>query len=158
MLVFFAAFLLIGAAGLIVCLLRPAYQSWKASRWNELPCTILTSDLDTIRGNQGRRAGRLELAYQYRVHGELHTSTRLEFYSVWTQNLAAMRARAEALSPGTPGVCYVNPEDPDDAVMQRDLSTSSILSGIASSGFLIAGLVGTASTVFWIRRSRSAPV
>src|SRR5688572_13873153 len=80
---FFALFLAAGIALLIPLLLLPFYRSWMARSWTEVPCTILTSGVQSKSGMKGTTY-KIAITYSYVVNGREYIGNRYDFFSVAT--------------------------------------------------------------------------
>ncbi|MDR2430595.1 MAG: DUF3592 domain-containing protein [Puniceicoccales bacterium] len=111
-----------------------------AGSWKEVPCTILRAELGE---NKRRDAFCVEITYQYVVDGKRHTGKRVRF----SGNLSAVSfAEARAFIgryPGkSPQTCLVNPENPENAVLEL----APVLEHVLPVLFLfLCGVFGVAS-------------
>src|SRR5439155_14361832 len=102
-------FVAAGIALLIALLLLPLYRSWMARSWREVPCTILTSKVESIGEIQGGTTYQIAITYSYVVNGREYTGNRYDFFSRAT---AGYRSKAEVVrryAPGNQRHCLVNP-------------------------------------------------
>src|SRR5436190_14801103 len=114
-------FLAAGIALLIPLLLLPLYRSYMARSWREVPCTILSSQVQSKGAIQGGTTFQIAITYSYVVNGREYTGNRYDFFSRAT---AGYRSKAEVVrqyAPGTQRHCLVNPDDPAQAVLTRHL-------------------------------------
>lgn len=101
-------FISVGLALWIPMFLVPMLDWSTMKKWKETPCTVL-------RGPAGvGETLSMDFAYRYEYDGETHESSDpgaegMFSTSVWT------------IKPGTTTVCYVNPRNPRQAVLNRDL-------------------------------------
>jgi len=145
-------FLLMGVGGLIGTLflyldhldrtIRTTYQA--------TPCTIESSEVTmeehVTRGRFNsrhvRRVYYADIVYKYQVNGE---ECECDVYRAFEQGMSEQEAEAVVgrYAEGQAATCYVNPEDPEDAVLTLD-SDRSFIHGTAAFGllFLFAGLAG----------------
>lgn len=108
------------------------------AKWKRVPCTIESiKTSEDGSGLSGEAQFKVEASYSYRVGGKQYRSTKVsnghsEFLS---------HAEAAKLTAGIPekGACfaYVNPDDPQDAVLVAGADTS-----IYQQLALIVGLLG----------------
>lgn len=107
--------------------------------WAEVPCTIRDSRF--ARSKEGESS--LALSYQYDYRGQTYTSDRLDLLPGRTGTDARWeRELAERLPPGSQTVCYVNPDDPAEAVLDRDrVLTNSRTLRLLAMPFLLAAIV-----------------
>jgi hypothetical protein len=117
-----------------------------------VPCTILKSEVRTHPGDSDSGPTySIAVRYTYLVQGREHVSTRYQFLGGSTGDQATKERIVRRLPPLTRTTCYVNPEDPTDAVLNRDLG-SEYAFGLVGALFLAVGLGGM---VFAIRQKGS---
>src|SRR5438874_13391963 len=92
-------FLAAGIVLLIALLLLPLYRSWMARSWREVPCTILTSKVESI-GATGSTTFQIAITYSYTVNAREYPGHRYDFFSRAT---AGYRSKAEVISHYAPG-------------------------------------------------------
>jgi len=105
-------FLVSGVVAVILWSIVPIVQWAGAKTWEEVPCEILASDVEQMAG-QGRF--RVRFAYRYSYQGASYTAQRRSFLDVFVPVDTSLR-------PGDHTVCYVNPEDPSEAVLNSSFS------------------------------------
>jgi hypothetical protein len=91
---------------------------------------------------EGADSYTLYLKYKYEFDRKQYISDRYDF-SFWDHNDEAVpRAVVSKLPPGTQTVCYVNPDNPPEAVVKRegDSSTGGLLGAIACITIGLAGM------------------
>jgi hypothetical protein len=121
--IFFTLFLLI-AAGLAWPLsIQPAARLLAARSWSAVPCTVKASRL---RSEASRRNTSYlpDILYTYTVDGREHESNRYDLLGRSSADTDGKQAKIVQRYPvGSRTVCYVNPKDPDDAVLSKAWST-----------------------------------
>lgn len=109
------------------------YDVYQARSWPAVECRIVDSHVEYNSGNS-----RLAVTYDYTVGGKEYQSSRYEFSTFYTSRPQRV---SDELQPGKLAQCYVDPEDPSQAVIERDF-TFSMLGGVFSMlFFLFFGLV-----------------
>lgn len=130
-------FLAAGIALLIALLVVPVYRSWMARTWSKVPCTILTSKVES-KSRKGGTTFQIAITYSYAVSGREYTGSRYDFIPVAT---IGRRSKAEVVrqyAPGTQRHCLVDPYDPAQAVLTRHVG-ACLWMGVVSSAFVVAG-------------------
>lgn len=136
----------VGIGPLLECLVWRPQRIQAAKDWVSTPCTILESQMDSRRNM--RRTGRSDFAiiqYEYTVDGVAYRSNRLSLDPGRNANTVEWeRGLVLKLQPGTATLCFVDPEDPTSAVLDREFSATSWLAGAAYIGFgaLLATAIG----------------
>ncbi len=119
--------LLIGSGGCLLLII--SYQRGMVTRtWNEVPCSVVDARMEES-GDNANSEYRIYLRYLYDVDGREYTGTRwrriiyqghraaeISRKSAHKTDVAALM---EQYPPGTKIVCYVNPQDPTDAVLEH---------------------------------------
>lgn len=144
MLLFGLPFLLGGlAVGLF--LYFPAMHDWWSARgWKEVPCWIENAEMKTSRGSKGGTTHKVEASYRYQYAGRTYHSEEVSFYG-GSDNIGDFQQRTHAqirafAGKEQPFRCYVNPAQPEQAVLFRDLRWGLLL--LMSVFPLIFPLVG----------------
>lgn len=135
---FFAIFLLFGL-GFLAFFVIPAAKVVAARAWRETPCTILESRVATHSDSDGDDTYSVEVRYAYTYDGREHRSDRFRFMGGSSSGYAGKEAVVRRLSPGTRTVCYVDPANPADAVLDRGLSLEYLFALIPLVFVLIGG-------------------
>jgi hypothetical protein len=152
---FSGLFLAAGIALLVALLLLPAYRSYMARTWKEVPCTILTSGVESESAMQSSTTFRIAITYSYVVNGREYTGNRYNFFPKAT---IGYRRKAEAVRQypsGSQRMCLVDPNDPARAVLTRRLGPGAWL-GALPLLFVVGGGFGVIHAVRQVReRSRT---
>lgn len=113
----FGVFLLAGL-GFSAVFLVPAWRHLQALSWPEVPCEILESRVESHSGDDGTTYS-VEVRYRYTLDGRDYTSDRYRFLGGSSSGFEGKARVVERLPPGTRTVCYADPEDPSEAVLNR---------------------------------------
>jgi Protein of unknown function (DUF3592) len=136
---FLSLFLLVGI-GTSFLFVAPAFKVLKAKSWPAVPCTILSSELGSHPGEDSTTYS-VDVSYTYTFQGQEHKSDRYQFLGGSTSSGREVKERAvRRLPPLTRTVCYVNPDDPSEAVLNRDFSTDYFLAALVPLIFVGASL------------------
>lgn len=134
-------FLAAGIALLIALLLLPLYRSYMARSWREVPCTILTSGVESKSAMQSSTTYRIAITYSYFVNGREYTGNRYDFFTRATIGYRSKAAVARQYAPGTQRHCLVNPDDPAQSVLTRHLG-AQLSFGLLPLLFVVGGALG----------------
>ncbi|MCA9080442.1 MAG: DUF3592 domain-containing protein [Planctomycetaceae bacterium] len=116
--VFCGGFLTVGSVFLYLLTIGPMLKMSAAKNWQAIPCTIVTSEVGVHRGDDSNTYS-VDVTYKYEVNGEEYAGDQ---YSFFTMNSNSRRWREKVVKqipPGTQTTCFVNPEDPFEAVLER---------------------------------------
>jgi hypothetical protein len=117
-------------------------RSWLVMRasadWRAVPCVITSSKVQSHSSDDGVTYS-VEITYDYEVDGEKFIGTRYNF-AFGTSNLRDWRDHAVKAHPrGHKTVCYVNPNDPVDAVLVREMGPDAWFA-LLPAVFILAGV------------------
>jgi hypothetical protein len=110
---FLGIFCVIGTAIGYFASFKPLYLAYQARSWTATACEVVSSRLE-----QGAETSIPDIVYRYRAGGREYTSNRYHFIPGSTGD-PEFPAIVERHSPGTTFECYVDPQDPSQAVINR---------------------------------------
>lgn len=151
---FFGIFLLAGL-GFLAIFAVPAWRNLEARSWTEVPCEVLESRVETHAGDDGDTYT-VAVRYRYHVDGRDHVSDRYDFFPGSTSGYDGKAGIVERLPAGTRTVCYVDPDDPSEAVLERRF-TAEYLWGLLPLVFVAVGASGIVATLAGAWRARRRP-
>jgi len=146
---FFSVFLLIGLGTFIPFFVLPVLKVFDAKNWKETPCVVLASEVKSHSGSDGSTYS-VEIKFDYEFGGKRYTSDRYSFMSGSSSGYQGKREVVDRYPPGKGAVCYVNPGDPAEAVIERGF-VLDMLFGLIPLVFVFVGGIGL---VFAIRHGR----
>jgi len=137
-LLFFLPFLLIGVGTMYALLIKPLMYVQAARNWVETPCQIVSSQLKEHRDNDGTTYS-VEIVYTYEVSGERYESSRYDFIDGSSSARGANQAIVDRYPAGAEAVCFVDPNDPNEAVIDREFSWVFLALAIIPLAFTLVG-------------------
>ncbi|HEV2846539.1 MAG TPA: DUF3592 domain-containing protein, partial [Thermoanaerobaculia bacterium] len=149
---FFGLFFLVGAGLFYYIFVRPVGRIVAARSWQETPCTIVSSRVDEISSSDGATY-RVDITFSYMAEGGERQSNRYDFSEGSSSGYGGKKAVVDRYPPGSRAVCYVDPEDPGRAVLNRDFSATYLI-GLVPLVFLFVGLGGLIWAVPWRGKGR----
>ena len=93
---------------LFMTLISPLYRNYQAKTWEKTPCKIISCEFDM--------ENYIELEYQYEIDNNIVTSHNYS-YNPFSINYKKIPKLKKLYIPGTNSFCYVNPENPKNAVI-----------------------------------------
>ncbi|HEX2223127.1 MAG TPA: DUF3592 domain-containing protein [Thermoanaerobaculia bacterium] len=153
---FFGLFLAAGLAFTWFLLVKPVAGILAARSWSEATCVVQASRVEEVSDSDGTTYKPV-IDYTYTFNGGEYRSSRyrfVEFSSSGYQGKAEVVAR---YPPGRRTPCYVNPENPSEAVLSRDFDLAYLI-GLFPLLFVAAGVGGILFTLrggFRSARSRA---
>lgn len=126
MLAFFAIFFLFGAGFLWVMLAHEALDYVRSSSWIATPCEIVDS---RVLHSSGKNGGtwKVGVVYRYEFGGGVHCCNRYALWSAYSSGYDGKKAVVDRLKPGSKATCRVNPSDPDEALLVRELGWEALI-------------------------------
>lgn len=133
-LVFFAA----GLVAFSATIVAPLWITIRAQSWREVPATILSSEIDESHSSDGTTY-RADIKFQYDFENQTYTSKT--WNTEWATTYGSRSSATAALQRfpvGTNHPCYVNPNNPERAVLDRSFQLSNLW-GLLTLLFIIIG-------------------
>jgi hypothetical protein len=149
----FALFTIVGLGMFYGIAVRTSLLVLRARNWPAVTCTVLSSQVRTHHGNHGSTYS-VDVLYAYRVNGREYKANRYDFMGGSSSGYAGKQAITRRYPPGAQVICYVDPADPTQAVLERGL-TPIMLLGLIPLLFIGAGVFGLRSM---LRKSRGLSV
>lgn len=137
---FFAVFALVGAVASYFVTIRPALKILDARDWNAVPCTVISSRVQSHSSDDGTTYS-VDILYAYEVHGREFRANRYHFLGGSSSGYSGKAQIVARYPSGAKSICYVNPDDPTDAVLHRDFSKVMWV-GLLPGLFLLIGIAG----------------
>lgn len=137
---FFSIFFLVGAGIFYAIALKPALKAQAAKTWDKIPATVISSEVGSHRSDDGTTYS-IDIEYQYTYKGHTYYSDEYDFFSMSSSGYSGKKEVVDKYPSGKRFYCYVNPEDPNEAVISRELGLM-ILIGLFPLIFVVIGLGG----------------
>jgi hypothetical protein len=143
----FAALVFVfGGAMLVPFAGLPLWRIAVARDWPAVSCEIVSSRVK-YSGGKGGGTYSPEIVYRYQIGGRSYTAARYKFMEGSSSGRASKAEIVARFPPGSGAVCYVNPDDPFDAVIERGF-TADLGWGLIPLIFVLIGAVGLAASIF----------
>ena len=140
-----------GLGVLYPIVLAPLRGIIAARNWKPTECTIISSHVRSHRGNKGTSYA-VDILYSYQVAGREFRSNR-KFLGGSSSGRRGKANTVQRYRPGTKAMCFVNPQDPFEAVLDRGF-TPAMWFGLIPAVFCVVGLAGIRS----VARKREPPI
>ncbi len=118
---------------------RPLLQAMESGSWPQVPCRIVSSEVESRRTSDGTTY-RVAIRFQYTYEGRQYTGGSHSFDTVWSSGRASKRRIVNEFPVGLETFCYVNPDNPEVAVLTRAVPTSAWITLPFAGAFAVAGL------------------
>ncbi len=146
---------LLGIGLWLLFFLKPVVALVQARRWAPTSCEVLSSKLvsDPARGRDGVTTYGIQISYRWVQGGATYTGSRYDFYG-WLSSAAGDDDAdiVRSLPPGARVACYVDPRDPREAVIDKDVHGAQIFAWAMAWLLLGAGFFVLSLTVRFYRK------
>jgi hypothetical protein len=149
---FFSIFFLFGFGFLYGFFLKPVIKIQTAKSWTQTECKIISSAVQRHSGDDSDTFS-VDILYEYNVDGTKYKSNKYSCMSGSSSGHSGKRKIVNAHKPGSTTTCFVNPDDPFDAVINRGY-TATLFFGLIPLIFVVIGLTGI---IYSIRGPRRKP-
>lgn len=150
LILFLSLFSLFGAVFFFFFFVRPVVKVVAARSWPELDCRILSSQVGVHSGSEGGSTYSIDIAFEYEWRNEKYRSDRYDFMGGSSSGRSGKEEVVSRHPAGSKALCYVNPGDPSEAVLDRGFRPVMLV-GLVPLLFVAAGAVGI---YFTLRRPR----
>lgn len=113
----------------------PLLSVMSAKSWRETPCTILRSEVKSHGDTYS-----VDVEYVYEIDGRTYNGTRFNFLTGSSSGTERKQRMADKYPVGSQAFCYVNPDDPTDAVLNLEL-TAGYAIGCFGLIFMFVGMI-----------------
>jgi hypothetical protein len=138
--IFGLVFMSVGGGLVYALAIHPTVKEFSAARWPQVPCEIISSSVASHRGSKGGSTYSVEIRYRYEFAGHPCTGTRYNFDTGDSSSRGWREDAAAKFPPKLKTLCYVNPDDPIEAVLSVKPSPDRWF-GLIPGLFLIVGLI-----------------
>lgn len=147
-------FLVLGVICLWALCVRPTHDWVRAWDWEAADAVIDRAWLARSKGDDNDTY-KVAVEFRYQYRGARHTGTRHSFVSSASNiGVAGMREVVDRLKPGTTVTCWVNPEDPGEAVLERSLPAQAVTGLFFATPFIAVGIAGQGLLILPLLRRR----
>ena len=141
LILFFGIFAAAGTLTLWMFTIRPFWGIVDGQSWVETPCTIVSSEVEVHLDGEGNTYS-IEIKYDYDFNGRPYRGERYHFmYGMSSSGRSGKQKVVDRYPVGLQTSCYVDPDDPSEAVLNRGL-TADLWWGLFSLPFLAVGYGG----------------
>jgi hypothetical protein len=122
----FTLFAVIGGALLYPLGIKPIAKTIAAESWVVTPCQVLRAEVRSHDSDDGTTYS-VYILYQYEFQGQTYKSDRYEFIGGSSSGYQGKARVVEQYRAAANPVCYVNPDDPFEAVLKRGFHAKLLL-------------------------------
>ena len=146
-----SVFLGLGLLALYFAFIGPLIKIIGARAWKATDCRIISSALRTHRGSKSTTYS-IDISFAYVWESHEYVSNRYSFFTGSSSGTSGKEAVIRHFPPGSAAVCYVDPAEPAQAVLERGLTSSAWFGlialpfiGVGVGSLVFAGRVASAS-------------
>ncbi|MBN1507074.1 MAG: DUF3592 domain-containing protein [Sedimentisphaerales bacterium] len=141
----FGLFAIAGGAMLYPLGIRPIARTIDAESWVATPCKVLQAEVRSHDGDDSTTYS-VHILYQYECNGRTYKCDRYDFIGGSSSGYKGKAHVVEQYRTATDPVCYVNPENPSQAVLKRGFHAKLLLA-LFPLPFLLVGVGGLVRTI-----------
>lgn len=149
----FGIFFLVGTAITLFWTIPTERKIFASKSWPATTCTILSSRVQSHSDDDGTTYS-IDILYTYKVKGQTYTSARYDFVGGSSSGFAGKQKVVDKYRPHSRANCYVNPNDPTEAVLVPGWTTEGIFPFLPIV-FLLIGAGGLIGMYKYQRRTQS---
>lgn len=123
--VFFSVFAFLGALGFWAAAVRPGLALARARSWRPASCVVLSSKV--TESGSSKPTYKVDILFAYSVDGKSYQSRQYRFDDYSSSGRQSKDEIVARFPPGTQTPCWVDPADPRQAVIDRDLSPAYLV-------------------------------
>lgn len=119
---------------------KPGLLAYAAGSWPEVPCVIEASSVGRHRGSKSGVTYSVDIRYRYEFDGRVYQSDR---YAPLGGASSGYEGKSEVVArypAGSAATCRVNPADPGEALLSRELEWPTWIAGGIGGVFFAIGL------------------
>jgi len=148
-LLFGCVFFAMGALFCWLMGLSPLLKSLDSNEWLQVSCVIDSSEVGSHRDSDGTSYS-VDICFSYSARGISYQSDSYDFAAVSSSGRSAKAAIVARYPVGSQQDCWVNPQDPSQAVLSRDIPRSVYFVIPFCSVFMIIGISVMLGTLGWL--------
>lgn len=152
---FFSIFLFAGLAAGYFLAVKPWYDTTRSQSWDEVPCVIMWTNIRTT-NSKGKNSYSPEVRYSYFVDDKEYQSETFWFGSGSTNDRVEIEKAMRPFKAGGEAICYVNPSNPEEAVLLRETGPGFFLGLFLGGIFALVGSGGVLMGIGMVRAKRKA--
>jgi hypothetical protein len=136
----FTIFAIVGGALLYPLGLKPIAKTMAAESWVATPCRVLRAEVRSHDSDDGTTYS-VYILYQHEFQGQTYKSDRYEFLGGSSSGYQGKARVVDQYKTAANPVCYVNPDNPFEAVLKRGFRAKLLLV-LVPLLFLLIGIGG----------------
>ena len=124
-----------------IFLFYPAWKTSQAKKWTTTFCRVISSELAQTQSSRStRKIFKAEIRYLYFFNGKEYESDQVCFLHFGSNHSERPKALVKRFPAGSMQNCFVNPEFPAEAVLDRDFNGNVWIAGFMLLVALFGGI------------------
>jgi hypothetical protein len=150
---FFSIFALVGIGVSLPLFVLPVVRILAARDWQSVPCRVLRSEVRSHDSDDGTTYS-VHILFDYEFNGQTFRTDRYSFMGGSSSGYRGKRRIVDQYPVGSEARCWVDPENPTEAVLFRGFSPVMWF-GLIPMVFVLVGVGGMVGTLRRARQRRS---
>jgi hypothetical protein len=139
-------FLCLGGATLICIGGKACMLAWQARGWQALPCTIGDSEIDSTYKPGHSQEFKFSVSYHYTFDNQEYHSQSATLDPDAEMDLNGVGALSNRYPNGAHATCYVNPQEPSQAVLDRSVPRRDVAATAGGVVLVMGSFAGLMAT------------
>lgn len=151
-----AVVLSLGLLLVYVMLIAPLNQSRRTKDWKQVPCVVKETRAVPHRGGGRQPTTTYEpyAEFEFTYEGQTYSSSTFRLSNRLLDSYAEVKTLLDPFPQGEPAQCWINPQNPSEAVLNRDFTGISVIGALFGSALALIGICGLFGS-FWLLVKRS---
>ncbi len=110
--------------GISAIFLKSFWMVYKAQDWVPVTCVIQSAEVERVEASDSDSSDtfKIKVSYAYHYNGNDYQSTRYGFLGGSSSGSSGKQETVDKLNQAGTVICFVNPDDPSEAVIERGLT------------------------------------
>ena len=146
-----------GLLGFVLNIIQPALKNWRSQEWQAVEAEVRSSQLSSARRkskNSSYTVYKAEITYHYTVKGKNYSSSTYSFFHDFTRNFRKHKELLKNYPVGKKIVCYINPDNPEQAVMTQKMPPLAPLCAEAGCYLFFTAVGVGIFLLLWFQRKK----
>lgn len=135
----------------------PSINQWRQMRdWQPVRCEIISSSVQQVGDGSSARYD-VAVEYRYRFRERDYVSNRYRINSTPLRSRETVESRLNRYGPGTQATCFVDPANPQSAVLNRDVrGMNTWRAGMGALLVILGAVMMRFGSLSWVKTNRPA--
>lgn len=137
-------------------LIDPLYQQQRVKDWQQVPCVVTETRIvpHRVGGKKPSTAYEPYAEFEFTHEGQAYSSSKFWLSQRLLNSYAEAKEFLRPFPKGQPAQCWMNPQDPSEAVLNREYVGTSVIGAMFGSALALIGLSGFLGSI-WLMMNGS---